>query len=641
MQGPRCSLPKPLPCILNGINFFSWAALVLFGLCLFVPTAPLIVTDYYEYIMHLAVEKNWQYGTQLLSNYGPLGFIGLPFYHPSTFFVMLAANFFLFVLSILLLWHLWKLFVNSGRPSALWLVLSLLLPSLVVPPYWGTILFTPYVLINGFVWFHTLQNRIAEFWLSALLTVMMSILILIKGTFVGLVIIAVCIVTADQYIRFRRASLIPVIFFASLAIFWILARQKIENIPAYFSGVSEYISGYKDVFALETNYPMILVFLYIVAAGMLLAGFIVPMARKNGWKCIGGPVFVLSLTLYIVFQHGFVRSDAPHVLPACFTLGSLNMFCLPMMWKASSGKFWFRMLQVGASVASLILMISCTFYGVERPFSSVLLGKIKGAWALMSVGSAHLDRAYNDNQKKIRLKYALSDIKPPIDCGAIDAGIAGAYKTDSTTRPTSVLYAATTTKLTVVNQNYITDSAGPATVLLPSDTSIDQLYPAMVDAAEYLSLKAYYNATAIYNGVIVLKRRDNHLNYNLSFMEQHQANFGETIEVPGNENETIWAKINIEPTLIGRLSRLVYKPFPAYITVNTGRDEMKYRIVPELSKDGLILTPMLSGLSCAWFYGIQSLAPKHVKYFKIQPSKSTKFFYRERISVSFYKVELK
>lgn len=641
IQSLCCQLPKPFPYILDKIKYFSWITLVLFGLCLFVPTAPLIVTDYYEYIMHLAVEKGWQYGTQLLSNYGPLGFIGLPFYHPSTFVIMIAANLILFLLSVLLLWHLWKVLVDSGRPSAIWLVISILLPSIVIPPYWGTILFTPYLLINGFVWLHTLQNRITELWLSAILTALMSLLVLIKGTFVGLVLVAVGIVTIDQYIRFRRAPLVPVIFFASLASFWLLARQKIENLPVYFSGISEFISGYKDVFALETNYPIILMLLYIIAAGMLLAGFVAPMASKHGWVCVCGPAFVLLLTLYVIFQHGFVRSDVAHVMPACFTLGSLSIFCFPMLWKASSGKPRYYVLQIGASVSSLVLMVMSTSSGFERPISNVLLGKIEGAWKLMSVGYGFLDKTYFDNQKKLRSKYALYNIKSPIDCGVIDAGIADAYKIDSTTRPTSVLFAATTTKLAVRNKNYITNSAGPATVLLPSDTNIDQLYPAMVDAAEYVSLKAYFNASAIYNGVIVLKRRDKPLKYNLNFMEQHQVNIGETILVPGNDNEIIWAKINIEPTAIGKLTRLVYKPFPVYIVVNMKQDKKIYRIVPELSRDGLILSPMLSGMSGAWFYGIHSLSPKHVEYFKIQSSLNTKFFYRERISVIFYKIEFK
>lgn len=68
----------------------SWLLYGL-GLCVFVPWFPLPFTQHYEHWMHVAFAERRQFGSEIHATYGPLGFIGLPFYHPPTYGLLIAT----------------------------------------------------------------------------------------------------------------------------------------------------------------------------------------------------------------------------------------------------------------------------------------------------------------------------------------------------------------------------------------------------------------------------------------------------------------------------------------------------------------------------------------------------------------------
>ena len=70
----------------KGIKILQWntntpVAVILFlaGLCYFVPWYPNVATFHFESFMHVAFGMGLQFGTDIISQYGPLSFICLPF----------------------------------------------------------------------------------------------------------------------------------------------------------------------------------------------------------------------------------------------------------------------------------------------------------------------------------------------------------------------------------------------------------------------------------------------------------------------------------------------------------------------------------------------------------------------------------
>jgi hypothetical protein len=615
--------------------------LLLTGLCLFVPWAPLPLTFYYEYSMHLAADKGWQFGTDILATYGPLGFIGLPFYREFTYPILISTNICLYVLTGAFLWQYWHDLINSSRPPAIWIVLILLLPGMTPVLEWTPTLFVPFVLVNILV----LRQCFAEVPVAPLgllpLVGVLALFVLVKGSFIFLICAGVAVVGLDEFFKWRRVSWLIPAFLAAGLLFWTVSGQELGHLVAFFRSNIDLSLGYKDGMSVTNlnNKPPTLLLLFLAASLSLVATFYWTIRKRLGGRGIW-PTGMFAATFFVVFQHGFIRIDGVHTTAACLTFCSLYVLILPLLWKLAAGKVGVYLALVANGTMAIALIGFCFLGCAIPPQWRILYDRAKGLPVLVTKGTAPFKTATVLHLQQLKQDVPLPRLKEPLDCSTVDIGLAEAYGLKPIIRPTIALYQANTPNMSLCNQKYLEDPSGPSTVLVPVETSIDGRFPAVTDSLGLLAQKTHFQAIYNTDTFLVLERRSHPLKVKLVKLQEFNLTFNKAILAPDLGTDMLFARIQIEPTLAGRLFSLAYKPPETYIRVAVGTQTGTFRLISAMAKEGIILSPLLGDLpSFQSFYGLAgSTSMVKISAFSIGCQRDREWCYRDQIKVELFKL---
>lgn len=619
--------------------------ILLTGLCLFVPWSPRQDTFYYEYAIHLVAEKGWQFGVDILAIYGPLGFIGLPFYRESTYLIMIAANICICGLMMYLLWDFWRRLIGWGRPSALWIVLLIILPGFGPGHEWGAILFVPHILANILVVDYFLAGNSRGEVRLVLPVCMLAFFVLVKGPFIVLSIISVGVVALDQLLVQRRVPWVVPIFGATLLVLWVVSGQKITNIDDYFVNSMDLISGYKDALGITDRNPngSAGILVYFVSVCLCILGVFSWVGWKSiRWRVIW-PAGMFGVTLLMVFQHGFVRGDVPHVSPACLTLFCLCLLVVPVLWRLSGGCHILHGALVFNALSVIIFLFSCLLSGVCRIEWSRVQERAAGAWMLLNQGVAPLNSAAASNLKRLKATTQLPRLEQTLDCSAVNFGLADAYGVQTLIKPTMTSYQANTFKSSLRNMAYLEDVSGPNMILFPANISIDGRYPTIADPFGLLAIKSHFEAIGSTAGIMLLKRRIHPQGVDFVRLEERVIGFNEVVKIPDIGDDIVFAKIFIQPTLCGRLIDAAYKIPETYISIAVGAQSAKFRLITATAKEGFILSPLLYDLlTFQSFYSSSGVGPKvNVSSFRIECEAGKSWCFESQIKLEFFRVTIK
>jgi hypothetical protein len=608
------------------------------GLCLFVPWSPLLLTEYYEYAMHLAAVHGWQFGTEVLATYGPLGFIGLPFFEPGTYPILIVANVLLYAASVVFLRGFWRSVVGATAPPALWIVAVILLPALGPSRYWAPSLFLPFVFVNVLVLQRAFSDRRASALAQLPLVVVLAAFVLVKGTFIVLILVAIGLVALDDAIALRRFPWIVIAGPTAVIAWWVVARQNIAHLPSYFTTSVDLIAGYKDGMGLSIPRSDAFAVLFAAAIVCVWATACWVAAMRVGRRAVG-PATVLAATLFVLFQYAFVRADDGHIVAACLTLASLCTLMLPLLWRESTASVWGRTWLRAIAAAPAAILVLCWALGLGRPVVRPLREGPRGLWTLMTRGTAVLQRDQVLVLERLREQNRLPALKEPIDGSAIDFGLAAANKWRSTIRPSVTTPLANTPDLTRHNRTYIEDAAGPATILFGPDVSIDGRYPTVTDSLSLLALKSHFEPVGKTDKFLILQRRAQPLTRRLVKLAEHEVLVTDTVPVPDVGDDTLWVHIDITSTPAGGLLGLVYKPAPSFITVDVGARLVPFRLTTATAREGMILSPLLGDLQSyeSFYSGSRSSRRESVSSFVLRSGNSCAWCYHERAHVAFFR----
>ena len=148
--------------------------------------------------------ENWQYGTEVLTNYGPLGFVGVPFYHPSTWVPSLGINLLVLLLTVVYLTGYWRALRDDPWPSWLWLFFVLVPAGLAPTREWAPVQALPYMIVLASVFRQFFSSRPAGPIAQCALGVLLAIFLMMKLMFLSIIGLGLMVVTADEVFRRRR-----------------------------------------------------------------------------------------------------------------------------------------------------------------------------------------------------------------------------------------------------------------------------------------------------------------------------------------------------------------------------------------------------------------------------------------------------
>jgi hypothetical protein len=201
-------------------------------------------------------------------------------------------------------------------------------------------------------------------------------------------------------------------------------------------------------------------------------------------------------------------------------------------------------------------------------------------------------------------------------------------------RPVFQSYSVYSSKLDQLNFYAIRES--PPDIIVYSYESIDNRYPLFEEPSVIREILINYSKICDLSDFIIFQRKEIVNEYELSPTGSGIYHFNE--EIPIDSHIPIVGKIHINLTPSGLIKGLLYKPSQVYVQFKLQDDYFtpKYRIIPDVLKNGVILSPYVSNLND--FSKIGSNSGNLVKsvIFSHDPSND----WDKNIDITFYSLNL-
>jgi hypothetical protein len=188
---------------------------------------------------------------------------------------------------------------------------------------------------------------------------------------------------------------------------------------------------------------------------------------------------------------------------------------------------------------------------------------------------------------RTRDRLAFPAPKGTVDLYPSEQGYAVAYRWPWGGRPVFQSYVAYTPALAQLNANHLRGERAPDTIFFAVEP-VDRRFPALEDGLSWPELLARYRVRGGTGQYLWLERAERPRTYELVPIGEVAARLGEDVTVPASD--LVWARVDLRPTLLGRIVRLLYKVPQPTLAVNGHAD---FRLVPELLRAGFLLSPVV------------------------------------------------
>ena len=575
----------------------------------------------WQFAMNMATAHHLRFGKDVIFTFGPLASVYTHLYSPETDALMIVAS---LVVTLALAAGL----VLISKPTTCpWLVL---LPLIVSQP----LLLDPILIVLPFLLLCACENSSKPSWFGLLAVILLAVasglLPLIKGS--ATLSVAVCTLLSGITLwRHSRGTAIGVlaVTVSALITAWMCSGQILTDLPSYFFNQEQIIAGYTDAMSspgTATNGNLIELFVYVTIACLLIR---FTWRWTNGWHLTAA----LALTLFVCWKAGFVRHDG-HALIAA---GGLFL-CGYMIFLRAGQVGGINVLALGFGGW---LIIAWSYVGFS---ATEVFGRTANALSTSSVGAMqrlsdpqHLKRQYSEAVARIAQEHPLPEYSGTADLYPANLGILFANGARWAPRPIIQSYVAYTPALLDLNKRHLL-TAGPSRIYFNLDP-LDGRYPALDDGASWPTLLSNYAVKGFADDYTILQRRDspNSLKIGEPILAERQMG-GANIAIPVLD-QPVWAKIDIRPTLLGRLISALYKAPLLFIVLKySDRTSGTFRFVAGLGKTGFLLSPTIG--SARDFAALQSTDPqailgaKYAREFAITGTSGTTLLWQTSFDVT-------
>ena len=545
--------------------------------------------------LHVAFERHWQFGRDIVFTYGPWGFLCGGYYPPTFLTSVIAWS----ALSIIFWLGSWRVASHCFRNQwSAWLWIMALVGVIALPTGQNVIIDVrqiAWALILLSLHFFVDEGSISL--PQILITVSLGWLGLIKFTGMMLGAVVMLTVGADEILRRRRFPWGVLIFATSVPFFWLLAGQEFRLVLPYLAGSWEMSAGYTQAMRWGDNNEVMAVILFLLVAVTVSAPLAwTGLSRYRSFGIL--PLAGLAAIVFIVFKHGFVLCDLFHKVVAALSLMLIALMSLAISWPLLR-----RHGPRGVLIELLLLDVAVVYTTIS--FNSCVPGKdllvalaesfpsprLLSPGAFLS-GPDELHTAYQGYLADIRNKFPLPQLSGDVDVYSWQQDVVFAYGLDYHPRPVIQSYSVYTPKLADLNAAYVHDGQSAENILFRVQT-LNGKYPSIEDGRSWPELLTRYDISQLTKGFVLLKRSVAPRAYHLIPVKEVPIRFGERINLPATEGP-IWAEIKIDKTLLGTLACWFYKPPELDLTVFLRGDQrVTYNLIPGMTSDGFLLSPLI------------------------------------------------
>jgi hypothetical protein len=576
------------------IRITSPIALFL-SLLLIVPLQPAMpfngIDPSWAWAVNEAVADRLVFGRDFVFTFGPLGSMVTRLFHPETDFLMLSSA---LVFGIGFCVAFAALAAPDRQPLAILLFLaiaaSITRDSLFMVLPFLVLLLTVRICLPR----EDPRHLACSFWpVLALVASACATAIspLSKSSHLGPVLANLGLVLLLLLCAGRRiaATALLAILICSVCLAWILTGQPLDGLVTHLVLQGQLISGYTSAMSLHGDAAGLVTFV-LGAAGLSIClywGF----ARLRGLPGLAA-VTGLLLLLFVLFKAGFVRHDSHQVMPAHALL------LLGLMIAAVADK---RRTAIGAVTIGFACWLVIERLDTSKwPVAALQIiaqqtnAAAQGIMRRLADGES-LEREYQDRKQAIRKSNPLPTMRGTVDLYPSDVAILFAHDLAWSGRPSVQSYAAYTPALDGLNAAHLSGPRAPDNVLF-SLAPIDGRLPTLEDAASLPVLLSRYEVADYAPPYIHMARRDAPLPSPLDTGEGEVVARGQlNIPIAVPASEVIWAAIDVQPTLLGRIVLTLYKLPGLRIALTLGDGSVaRYRYIPNMGSTGFLLSPLLS-----------------------------------------------
>lgn len=598
----------------NKSGWLANCAAALFGLIVFVATLRLgtfsagaDLDPSWSAVLGWAAHSGVRWGHSLIYTYGPLGYVHqYASYDPQSFDLYLLAQVlmglgyaFLYAICFRALAPLERLlFALTVAVYLPWLYADALMLSAMV--------FAP-VALDYFVRTSP-HSRLGYLGLIVVAFFINAIGLLKFSAFPTSVLL--CGVGIVLLLRQRRpaaAAGLAALWIASALVLWLGHGQRLDDLPAFFTGSLQVAAGYGAAMGTDGSDRMLYLGLATLSgvALALLLWLYRESAKNLRSLALAG---YLAFTLYVLWRASFTRADDGHII-FFFPVVAFILFALLALGTARLGTG----LRLGIGAAALGGLFAVTCFVLPRASWQNYTNLVRSVPHTLSLLDGRDLRAYYDqNRAKVRAELDLPQIRRIIGNERVDlfGQAQGALLINDfnyAPRPIFQSYSAYTSQLLRINEAYYLGAEAPPFVLLHL-APIDQHYPTSEDAYALLALLRNYKPAALEKGFLLMRRDP-------AAKPQRQADFdgpfttvsaGEWLELDaGDESRMIY--LRYELSLLGKLRALALREPPMMMEVQSadGTTE-RFRLVRSSSREGFPISPFLANQDfyLRWYAGL-------------------------------------
>ncbi len=426
---------------------------------------------------------------------------------------------------------------------------------------------------------------------SAAGAALLGVLPLVKASFVPLAVASAALACALfwQAGHRRLAGVLVLLPLACMALAWRLAGQPLEALPGYFVAMGPIVSAFAEAMAWyppTSNWRVMQVGVPGMVAAYVLVGAALLAAL---WQYRGrtpAPRLALllagvALYLFIAFKASFVRFDG-HALTAGSAL--LLLMLALRAFDLARLRHWVLVLGVGSWAFAHAVYVGAHLDDVPLVSLVSALSTWRNGASLQSGFALALQRIQATAQ--VQKMPGSTDIYPHDLSALIASGNAWAP------RPVPQSYSAYTPALAALNQAHLQGAQAPESVVFRMGP-IDARYPTLEDGPSWPLLLAHYSLASQDGHYVYLQRQALAHTVQRKLLLQTVQRAGQVVELPPTER-LLFAQIDIQPTLLGRVLSALYKPGALYLFVDLRNGQsQRFRLVPGMARAGFVLSPLV------------------------------------------------
>jgi hypothetical protein len=583
----------------TALSWLAGATALMYALSRFLPLPPQFhnsnLDNSWMQVLHLAFERHWQFGRDIVFTYGPWGFL-CGGYSPPTF----AVSVIVWAMLSLVFWRAgWRLacpLSDHQLVSWFWLMGFIAVTGLSVKQsidlrlaVWSVLL----LLLHFFVEDRSITP------IQTGLVVSFGVLSLTKFTGLVEAAIVVVIIAADNVFRQKRFPWLALLFVTSVLFFWVAAGQNPDGLGPFLRNSWRITDGYTEAMTQVGEEETRDVGGFLLAAALLVAltGY-VAWKRHRYWGTL--PITGLGFILFLIFKQGYVRYDDEHTVKAALALLATALACLAVTWPVlRREKPWLGV--AGLYLLAGILYFSSSTFRGWYPKNGLQLQLARTFGATNVLAPAKLlqgtDCWQKDNETYLRQIRTVFPV-PPLE------GNADVYPWNQATllahglayhpRPVIQSYSAYTPELVELNAAFLRSDQAASNILFEIRL-VDDRFPSLNDGRSWPELLTRYDVKDITGTFVILKRSATPRPFQLKPFQDRPFHFGEPIPLPATNHGPLWAEMEINQSVWGVVVSTLYKPpvLTLAVSLRDGR-QLRFRLVPGMARSGFLLSPLVN-----------------------------------------------